>query len=378
MHRTVSAGVSGAGCPRRRQASAMRAGMSPGGSRSGSSGSISRRHGRHVGRLPQQPVERHGDAVLLPGAQRLLQEPQPHDVAQVADRAVHAQLVGEVGAPAGLGEDRLVQLEPDERPRAAGDVGEPVRPARAPPRRPTRCRASRRPTPARASSRRRGAPRPAACPPGCPAPAAAGSSPTSRPRPSQISADHRRVRMSSSPVVEALVTSPTPCAGQPEAHQVGDHQQPLGDLERRRPPGRGELVDGVDRQQLQARSLRTGSRRPGPRPPCPSPRRCGGRGSGPGCRAAGRTGRAARSPPPRSRRRSRRAVPAARAAARMPSTRTGVQREDVPVQRPRRPAPGGWRSGSPPSGPAPRRPAWPSMTRPLEAPRSTATTSAVC
>ena len=36
-------------------------------------------------------------AALLPRAQRLLQQPQAHDVAQVADRAVDAQLVGEVG-----------------------------------------------------------------------------------------------------------------------------------------------------------------------------------------------------------------------------------------------------------------------------------------
>ena len=31
----------------------------------------------------------------LPGAQRLLQQPQPHHVAQVADRSVHPELVGE-------------------------------------------------------------------------------------------------------------------------------------------------------------------------------------------------------------------------------------------------------------------------------------------
>ena len=272
----------------------------------------------------------------------------------------------------------MVQLEPDERPRAAGDVGEP---------RPT---AAGTPTTADAVS----------CEPtahtgtGVAAAtwcASASSVPDlrarvlhrreQRRRPGrggrQISADHRRVRMSSSPVVDALVTLAGALAGQPEAHQVGDHQQPVRDLERRRPPGRGELVDGVERQELQACSLRTGSRRPGPRPPCPSPRRCGGPGSGPGCRAAGRTGRAVRSPPPRSRRRSPSSRPAARAAvadAVHAHRRTGRGRpsSSVPATCTGRLA-NRWTSvRSRTSGPA-----CPSMTRPLDAPRSTATTSAV-
>ena len=84
--------------PGRRQASAIRAGMSPGGRRSGSSGSISRaaRAGTAAAsRSSRSSVD--GDAVVLPGAQRLLQQPQAHDVAQVADGAVDADLVGEVG-----------------------------------------------------------------------------------------------------------------------------------------------------------------------------------------------------------------------------------------------------------------------------------------
>ena len=47
-----------------------------------------------------------------PGAQRFLQQPQAHDVAQIADRAVHAQLVGEDRGAPGLGEHRLVELGP--------------------------------------------------------------------------------------------------------------------------------------------------------------------------------------------------------------------------------------------------------------------------
>ena len=65
-----------------------------------------------------------GVAAPVPPAQRLRQQPQPHDVAQVADGAVDAALVGEVGLPAGVGQHRRVQLDADERPRPAGDVAE--------------------------------------------------------------------------------------------------------------------------------------------------------------------------------------------------------------------------------------------------------------
>ena len=48
--------------------------------------------GEQLGQVGGQPGGR-------PGAQRLLQQPQAHDVAQVADRAVDAELVGEARAP---------------------------------------------------------------------------------------------------------------------------------------------------------------------------------------------------------------------------------------------------------------------------------------
>src|SRR4029077_13403485 len=46
------------------------------------------------------------------------------DVVQVADAIVHTALVREVRQPALLGEDRVVQLDTDERPSPAGDVSE--------------------------------------------------------------------------------------------------------------------------------------------------------------------------------------------------------------------------------------------------------------
>ena len=63
-------------------------------------------------------------AAQVPPPDRLRQEPEPHDVAQVADGAVDAALVGEVGPPAVLGQHGRIQLDADERPRPAGDVAE--------------------------------------------------------------------------------------------------------------------------------------------------------------------------------------------------------------------------------------------------------------
>ena len=64
-------------------------------------------------------------------------------------RAVDAALVGEVGRPARVGQDRRVELDADEPPGPAGDVGarrrSVMRHARP---RPRRCRASRRRSPA--------------------------------------------------------------------------------------------------------------------------------------------------------------------------------------------------------------------------------------
>ena len=132
-----------AGRPRRRHA-AIRAGMSPGARNDGSSGSNTGPPARQRGGGLEQRLERLRRARPLPRPQRLLEQPQAGDVAEEPDRAVDPALVGEVRAPARLGEDRRGRLDADERPRPARDVGERVgrRPARRRP--PTRCHASRR------------------------------------------------------------------------------------------------------------------------------------------------------------------------------------------------------------------------------------------
>ncbi len=109
------------GNPRRRQCAAMRDGMSPGGRNSGSSGSISeRRPGTSAASASR--AGRSG----FPSPQRLLEQPQAHHVAQVADGPVDSALVGEVGLAARLGQHGRVQFDADQRPGATGDVGEPI------------------------------------------------------------------------------------------------------------------------------------------------------------------------------------------------------------------------------------------------------------
>ena len=153
MQRTISAWRLRRRLPGARgRPAAIRAGMSPGGRNAGSSGSTTRRTPGTRGRRGEQRGQVGAAARGCPGAQRLLQQPQAHDVAQVADGAVDADLVGEVGRPARLGQHRRVQLDPDQRPGAAGDVGEPVRRRRARRPRPRRCRASRPRSPAPAGS----------------------------------------------------------------------------------------------------------------------------------------------------------------------------------------------------------------------------------
>ena len=79
--------------------------------------------------------EQAGEVVVVaglgPGPLRLLQQPQPHDVAQVADGAVDAELVGEPGRAARLVQARRGQLRADQRPGPGRDVGEAALPRRA-------------------------------------------------------------------------------------------------------------------------------------------------------------------------------------------------------------------------------------------------------
>ena len=117
--------------------------MSPGRQEAGSSTSTTVQRRRGSPRPPPSRPPRSAGALRRPRPDGLLQQPQAHDVAQVADRAVDAALVGEVG-PRGWPRVSTgrVELEPDEGPRPAGDVGEavPSTPARRRP--PTPCRGS--------------------------------------------------------------------------------------------------------------------------------------------------------------------------------------------------------------------------------------------
>ena len=58
------------------------------------------------------------------GSHAVLQDPQAHDIAQVADRTVDPTLVGEVGPAALFGENGLLQLHAHQRPRPRGDERE--------------------------------------------------------------------------------------------------------------------------------------------------------------------------------------------------------------------------------------------------------------
>ena len=202
--------------------------------------------------------------------------------------------------------------------------------------------------------------------------AAANSSGSMPERRRRCSCDQSPVRASSSSVVEALVSS-VPCSpGEPVRQQVGDEQQPSGGGQLGRATGRGELVERVERQRTAGRcrvQLRGAARVRAHL--LGDAARCGRRGSAPGCRAAPRRRRAARSPRPRCRCRSESTVPA-RAASRRPSRTPAYSAEDVPVQARRAAGPAGWGTGAPRSAPALPGPTRPTMTRPLDAPRSTA------
>ena len=110
-------------------------------------------------------------------------------------------------APAVVGEHRLVELEADQPPGAAGDVREVAGPRRARRRPPRRCRASRPRSPAagRAARARRATAGRSAPTDVARVDAARGSSPAGRPSASTSSVAQLPVRTSSRPVVEALV-----------------------------------------------------------------------------------------------------------------------------------------------------------------------------
>ena len=90
--------------------------------RRGHSGSIERTQGRR--RLGQRDelVERTLAARARPGAPALVQEPEAGDVAQQPERPADAALVREIRGERVVVDQRLVDLDPDERPGAGADV----------------------------------------------------------------------------------------------------------------------------------------------------------------------------------------------------------------------------------------------------------------
>ena len=222
MQRVIATGESRDRLARARAASvAIRSGMSPGGRSRGSSMSTTVRSGA-ASRAPRAAA---AQVASTPLAHALRQHPQPHHVAQEADRAVDAGLVGEVGRRARLGEHRRVELQADQRPGAA-----------------RRCRRSRRSSARHADHRRRGVVRPDRDdrhrrrspadgrlrqhrPDRAPGSRSGGSRSAGMPSRAASAVAHCRGRTSYSPVVEALVRSATDLAGQPVAEQVGHQQQ---------------------------------------------------------------------------------------------------------------------------------------------------------
>ena len=184
-----------------------------------------------------------------------LQQPHAHHVAQVADPAVDPALVGEVGLPAVVGEHRLVQLDTDQRPGAGRDVrGAAARSSARRPR-PTRCRATRPPPPSI------GAPAPdrpaatsaAACRSSRPASTSGGNSERGSPSLSISSAFHVAAGDVEQPGGRGVGALGALLAGQPEAEQIGDHAAaPVSASTAARRLLDGQLVQGVERQELQA------------------------------------------------------------------------------------------------------------------------------
>ena len=92
----------------------MRAGMSPGGRNTGSSGSMTAVNGGTRPASTSNVSRSAGSPCRVPRAHAFLQQPQPHDVAQKSGRAVDPRLVGEVCRPRGVCQYGLVEF--DARP----------------------------------------------------------------------------------------------------------------------------------------------------------------------------------------------------------------------------------------------------------------------
>ncbi len=69
---------------------------------------------RKLAGCDQQARQLFWRAFEFPGPERLLEQPQAHDVAQVPNPAVDATLVGEVRPPTLLGQDCMIELHSDQ------------------------------------------------------------------------------------------------------------------------------------------------------------------------------------------------------------------------------------------------------------------------
>ena len=82
-----------------------------------------RAQGRGLGRERDELVEPVVAAFLRPGPAALVQEPEAGDVAEQAGRPGDATFVGQVRGEGPVVDQRRVELQADERPRAGADVG---------------------------------------------------------------------------------------------------------------------------------------------------------------------------------------------------------------------------------------------------------------
>ena len=152
-----------------------------------------------------------------------------------------------------------------------------------------------------------------------------------------MACDQSPVRGSISWVVEALVSSVPASPVSQYASRSGMSSRRWAAARCGGAAGGGELVDGVERQVLEAGGrVQLGGGHASPRP-SPPRRRCGRRGSGRGCRAARRRRPAGRSRPPSCRCRCRSVGRWRPGRPRSPSRTPVVQGQDVPVQPSRQP-----------------------------------------
>ena len=219
----VAAGARRAALAGRAQAAAIRAGMSPGGRNAGSSRSITR--AQHRPARPRRPATCRSPPSPRAAQARTDSWSSHRPITLRRNRIVPSMPVSLVKLAARLASvsTGAVELHPDQRPGAAGDVGEAAA-ARARPPLPMRCRATRRastgtarqarsPAEAAAAGRRR---RPRAGAAAATAPAGCRAGRARRPRSAR---DIEELRGGGVGDLGADL------AGEPVAEQVGDQQQ---------------------------------------------------------------------------------------------------------------------------------------------------------